>query len=218
MFNEEILNYILHDREETYLEYKDSMNWKHDGARSKIICAMLAVSNHRDGGVVVIGVKEEKFNKSFCPLGMNDDDFNSFNYDDVARIIREYSDPLIEFKLLADTAKIDEQNRKFVVIQVAESKEPTICIGYRLWNKTAGYFTKNIALRKNAIYIRSKAPIESREIATIHEWRDLIDRAIEKNKKELFRKLPCLSFIKKEDISDISDIKKHNQDLTDDNL
>ncbi len=214
MFNEEILNYILHGNEETYLEYKGSMPWNHRNTKLKIICAMLSLSNNKDGGVIVIGIKEE-FNKSFNPSGMSDEDFNSFNYDDVARVVQTYSDPIIEFKLLADVAKIDEQERKFVVIQVPESKEPTICVKYGLLNKSVGYYPENIALRKNAIYIRSKAPIESREIAAVHEWREMIDRAVEKNRKELLRRLPC-SVATKEDKK--RDNKKFEEDLKKDNL
>lgn len=133
MFNEEILNYILRGSEGTDLEYKDSMNWDRDDTKLKVICAMLALSNNKDGGVIVIGVKQD-LNKSFNPSGTNDENFNSFNYDDVARVVQIYSDPIIEFNLLADIAKINEQEKKFVVIQVSESKEPTICVEYGLWN------------------------------------------------------------------------------------
>lgn len=214
MFSEEIINLITKGCEETNLEYKDSMTWKDPNTRLKIIQAMLALSNNKDGGAIIIGVKEE-ISKNFNPHGMSVDDFNSFNYDTVSQIVREYSDPLIEFKLLGDTANIDNEDRNFVVIQVGESAEPVICIKFGLYTKDGGHHPQNIALRKNAIYIRSKAPIESREIATIHEWRELIERSVQKNKLDLLKKLPCSTLINKPMKVDSS---KFDQDLNTDKL
>ena len=210
MFGKEILDYILHGREETYLEYKESMNWSDKYTKLKIIQAMLALSNNKDpGGVIVVGVKED--NGRYSPAGMTTDDFNSFNYDNVASVVKNYSDPVIEFKLLSDKAKTLEGEKNFIVIQVSESKKPTICI------KNDSFKNDNFScnLRQNAIYIRSKAPIESREIATTHEWRELIERAVEKDKQDLFRRMPCFDGLAREIPSNT---EKHNQDLTNDGL
>lgn len=213
MFSEEILNYILHGQEETYIEYKDSLNWTEQVAKLKIIQAMLSMANNPNGGIIVIGVKQ---NGNSCEFnGMNDIDFKTYNYDDVSRVIRNYCDPIIEFKLIMDETEIKGVKKKFVVFQVSESINPTVCIKSEKWNNSAAWLPANIALRKNAIYIRSKVPIESREIATVHEWRELIERTIQKNIKELFKNLPCSGVSKK--ITG-TDEEKYNQDLIKDNL
>ncbi|MCX5727046.1 MAG: hypothetical protein NT030_07795 [Candidatus Saganbacteria bacterium] len=81
-----------------------------------------------------------------------------------------------------------------------ESPElPVICTKSVKVNDSQPAFSQNLLLRENAIYIRAKAPIESREISSIQEWRDLIDRLLEKGKKELLRKMPCAKFISEQE-------------------
>jgi hypothetical protein len=213
MYSDDIKSFIIRGSENPGLEYKDSMNWKHWETKLKVIRAMLAMANHIRGGVIVLGVKESC--GRFDPQGMILDDFNSFNYDSIGRVIRKYSDPLVEFDFLADTIEIESQERRFIVIQVKESIEPTICIKYGLKNKEVGHHPQNICLRENAVYIRSKAPIESREVATLGEWRELINRCVEKNKEELFFKINQLDLLpKKEQL----DLNKFDNDLKRDNL
>lgn len=50
--------YIQHRKEERYLEYKGSMIWNNDNTKVKIAQAMMAMSNLRNGGVIVVGMKE----------------------------------------------------------------------------------------------------------------------------------------------------------------
>ena len=213
MFPEEIQNYITRGHEEVDIEYKASMTWQNRETRLKILCAMLALSNHQDGGVIVIGVRDGDCE----PIGMNDEDYASFKYDDIARVVKNHAEPFIEFKLLADTLEISGATRKFVVIQIREATElSTICTKLELWNTSAPSYNQNIALRQNAIYIRSKAPIESREIASVHEWKELIYRTIEKSERTLFKRLPSWMFESQN--KEKSDTDKYNEDLKTDGL
>ncbi len=51
--------YILHGKEERYLEYKRSMIWTgNDTTKVKIAKAMMAMANLRNGGVIVVGMQE----------------------------------------------------------------------------------------------------------------------------------------------------------------
>jgi hypothetical protein len=51
-------------------------------------------------------------------------------------------------------------------------------------------------LRENAIYIRSKAPVESREIASVSEWKEMINRLMEGSEADLLKRLPCSRHMK----------------------
>jgi len=207
MFSEEIINnYITHGNEEINLEYKNSMNWTNRNCKFEIIRVILAMSNNSDGGVIVLGVED----KTFKPVGMNEGDYNSFKHDLVADKLKNYCDPVVEFDLLSDTAIIEGEEKKFVVIQVKENIELTICIKSEKNNPSIDMLPANIALRENAVYIRSKTPIGSREPKDSTEWRKLIEKTVEKNKNELLKRLPCADFVgfEKESESD-----KHNKDL-----
>jgi len=217
MFSEELKLLIIRGIEKTDLEYKSSMDWKDRKTKLEIIRAMLALSNNSGGGAIVIGVKEDKKTRKFIPTGMKEDDFNSYKYDDVARVVKNYSNPLIAFKITADEMEIENKMLKFVVIQVRESRElPVICIKTEKCNKSKPAFPKNICLRANTVYVRSKAPIESREIASMEEWREFIDRILEKSKKELIKKMPCSEFVKA--IKRVSAPKKFDKELKKDKL
>jgi len=209
MFREDALIYIVRGHEEHNVEYKESMPWSDRRAQLDITRAMLAMANHRDGGVIVIGVRETGKNGICVPEGMSEAHFSSFSYDGISKIVRNFADPLIEFKLDMNEAEIGGENRKFGFIQVSESLDPTICVRSEKFNQSADWQPKNIALRANAIYIRSKAPIESREIATVHEWRELIDRCVEK-KSSYFTKYA--GFVIPPGVVNPTDIERFNKD------
>lgn len=235
MFPQELKEYITHGKEETYLEYKSTMKWarkprekKDKIANIKIIKAMLAMSNNPYGGVVVIGEKE-KDNGEFKPTGISKVNFDSFKYDDISRCIKEISSPQVQFKITRDTMKIDGKERRFVIIQITESSEfPVICLKTEKYDESRPSCGDNLLLRENVVYIRSKSPIESREISSTQEWQELIYRIVEKSKRGLLRRMPCSEYIevKKTKVKKAkivkakikSDIKKFETQLKKDDL
>lgn len=217
MFSEEHYNYIVHGSEETNIEYKDSMNWSERSTKLKLLCAMLAMSNQKDGGVIVFGVKEDA-EKNCTPAGMSELDFNTFNHDHVAQYIQGRSEPVMEFDLIADVAAIDGEERRFVLVQVRESADPTICTRTEYRREDIRQFHTNLALRANAVYIRSKSPIGSREIASTHEWRELINRLVEKNQDDLIRRIPWPQLYERNRALVVSDEDRFVKDLNQSDL
>lgn len=203
MFSKELIEYILHGKEETYLEYKSSMKWTKNPKKTEdkinnvaIAKAMLAMSNNPNGGVIVIGEKE-KNNGEFIQIGMGKAKQNSFKYDDISRYIKNLCSPQIQFKIDRNRANINGKLKRFVIIQVTESLEfPVVATKLITHNKAEPALPENILLRENAIYIRAKSPIESREISSVQEWRELIYRILEKSKRELLKRMPCFEYIK----------------------
>ena len=135
MFSQELSDYILRGKEEIYLEYKQSMKWninaKSDAEKVvnfTIVRTMLAMSNNKDGGVIVVG-RGQKSNGEFDMAGVKKVDLNSYKQDDIARFLNGVSDPPIHFSIERDYLNIKGKKKWFVVIRVPESEYlPVICI------------------------------------------------------------------------------------------
>ncbi|MFC1964491.1 ATP-binding protein [Chloroflexota bacterium] len=108
--------YILHGKEERYLEYKRSMIWTgNDTTKVKIAKAMMAMANLRNGGVIVIGMQETN-RGMWVPEVMTRQQISSFTQDDVAQWVNDYATPAVQFILGAFVLNGNE----FVIIQVQE--------------------------------------------------------------------------------------------------
>lgn len=161
--------YIQHRKEERYLEYKCSMVWSgNDTTKVKVAKAMMAMSNLRNGGVIVIGMKEPK-RGVWDPDIMTDEQVASFTQDDVAQWVNDYAVPAVQFTVKPFV--LDTNN--FVIIKVREFDSfPTIC---RKPKQSGGE-----ALRKGAIYYRSNRKNESAPVSSDEDMRELIKLAVDK--------------------------------------
>jgi hypothetical protein len=166
----EILELILHGREERNLEYKSGENWR--DIKFKIIKTILAMSNIRDGGTIVIGVSQSR--DAFIPSGFSLTDLDSYSQDTIAANANEFSDPYTEVIVM----KVPHEGKNFVVIQVEEFSElPVIC-------KKDGD-----GLRKGAIYTRPRRMHETAEIPSQTEARELLDIATEKSIRSTYARI-----------------------------
>jgi predicted HTH transcriptional regulator len=151
------------------LEFKQCTPWA-DKFKAKITKSILAFSNVRDGGLIVIGV-EQHDGGSFDFKGMTTEHLETWNYDDMASYVSEFADPFADFSL---ERVLDGQNT-FLVIAISEFKGlPVIC-------KKDG----SGILRRGAIYTRTYRKPESAEVPTQTELREILDLAIEKGIKAL---------------------------------
>ena len=196
--------YLCHGKEEIYLEYKGDVSWDDRKTKLQIVQTILALSNNKDGGVIVIGVKD---NGEL--IGLSENNFHSFSHDKLNQFLQGKTNQPVECIL----SKYEEKDprsseiKKFVFIQVAESREfPVIYIGpTEFINKEAGNFLDNIGLRQGALYIRNKYNIGNKEISTTEEWQELIERTYRKYEKETLRRY---------NIIDKTDINPFDKELT----
>lgn len=184
-FSEELQQFIFRGSEQVNIEYKQSMNWGNTDAKIVILKAMLAMSNTKDGGVIVVGVNDDGE-----PKGMNKKDLESYIYDYIAAWFKDKIMPMIDFTInCGKVLKSKEEILFFVIIEVRESKNlPIIYTGKNVQTKS---YKKPTSLRKNALYVRSKSPIESREISNYSEWQDFVELLLVRNQDALAEKLPC---------------------------
>jgi predicted HTH transcriptional regulator len=130
------------------------------------------MGNLRDGGYVIVGIDDDRM-EAMQP-GLSDEQAESWRYDDVARRLREYSDPPLAIDLkpfeLSSGARV-------VVLQVAEFVDtPHFCA------RDAGD-----TLRRGMLYVRATTVPETRAIATADEMRELIALSTEKQLRSMIQ-------------------------------
>jgi predicted HTH transcriptional regulator len=131
----------------------------------KVIRAGLSMGNLRDGGYVLIGLDDQRLEE--MQPGLTEDQAASWSFDDVARKLSEYSDPPLVF----DLSELALTNGACVVLmEVSEFIDvPHICARHY-----------DGALRKGALYVRSRGAAETIEVSDPVEMREVIDLAAEK--------------------------------------
>ena len=176
--SQELIDLILHGREERNLEYKGPMSWKQRDVKVEITRCILGMANIRDGGFIVIGVEQQ--GNSFVPVGMPPEQMQSFTQDKVDDYVKNYPDPFVETEI----TQVPYANDHFVVIQIREFEElPVIC-------RKAGKRTDGTQrLRQGAIYIRPRGKAETAEISTQVEMREIVELAADKSLRRLIERM-----------------------------
>jgi predicted HTH transcriptional regulator len=130
------------------------------------IRAILAMSNLQDGGYVIIGVEQDNEN-NYQPIGMTDDEAQTYEYDDILEVANSYADPFVTIKI-----QPTQYNGKFIiVIGVSEFVEiPVICK-----KEYPGI------LEPGRIYVRPYRKPESSANITSSELREIIELASKKS-------------------------------------
>ena len=160
------------------IEFKKAAKWGE--LKRGITKDILAMTNLRDGGIIIIGI-EEKDNKWNC-TGLTSEQLKTFNPDDIIEHINSYASPSITFNIIKHT---DEQNLDFLIIQVPEFEEkPVIC--RKQYNRE---------LRRGALYIRPLGKPESREVKSAEEMHDLLELAADKAFRKFLGKCENLGLV-----------------------
>ena len=140
---------------------------------AKIVRAVLGMANRRDGGRVVLGVEED--GKKLEPVGLSQDQLDTWDHDGVAGVVAGYADPFVNL-----TTKIVEHGgNRFVVLTVVEFEEvPVLC-------------KKDYpdVLVQGACYVRRLGSPGTSEIPTQAEMRDLLAMATEKGVRKFFQQV-----------------------------
>ncbi len=159
--------YVVHGKEERYLEYKRSMVWTNGLTKVKIAKAMMAMSNLNDGGVIVVGMREN--GGMWVPETMTPEQVASFTHDHVADYVNAHATPSIQFSI--DTFTLD--GNQFIIIRVQGFDSfPIIC---KLPDRAG-----DESLDTGAIYYRSHRKIQSAAISSDEDSRELFSMVIEK--------------------------------------
>lgn len=155
--------------EDRFLEYKESRPW--NDLRLKTAKTAMGMANKRDGGTIIIGVA--KRDNLYVPEGMLDEHIKTYNVDDVQAYINRFADPYVRVEL----HPIEWENKKFLAIVVYEFDEiPVIC-----------KLDSGDTMRQGAIYTRSHRIIETSEVRSQTEMREIVEMAAEKGVRHFIR-------------------------------
>ena len=176
--------YIEHGREERYLEYKRAMTWAADDTKLKIVKAMMAMANLRNGGVIVVGMQEVT-RGVWVPETMTPQQVSSFIQDNIATCVNDYATPAVQFSV----EPFALNGNQFVVIQVQEfGISPVVC-------RKPFTLRGRVELAPGTIYYRNSRKNESAPVATDEDTRELIGLAVDKGISRHVNRLHRLGLI-----------------------
>jgi len=174
-----LCDHVFIGEESRRREYKGPMSWTDDLTKMKITKSILAMSNIKDGGVIIIGMRELP-DKKFEPAGISIEDASTFNHDVIADYLKEYADPYVEFTI----APIECGGKRFICIQIKEFDEsPVICR------------KDGVDLQRGRIYTRSRPKNESAPVSSYAEMREILDMSVDKAIRKFRSRLPFAGFV-----------------------
>jgi len=157
------------------IEFKPSIPWpkkinelKDHHKVQEIIESILAMSNLRNGGKIILGIEKgpDDEGKNYVLSGMDTNHLATYDQDLIFDHVRNFGEPEPRFQIL----NVEFQEKHFMVFAVQSFEfAPIICKNNRNLEK----------LESAVFYIRNDKP-ETKKITETWEMREIIDLAIEK--------------------------------------
>lgn len=153
------------------LEFKRGLSWQE--IRPQIAKAALAMSNNRDGGLIVIGVEE---NDDWELAGVAESTLESYDQDDIASYLQKFSSPPID----VTAARHEYANQVFVVLDISPFQETPV-VAKADSPENGKYF------RRGDFLVRPYGKVESARVVDETQMHDLLEVAAEKRARRFLR-------------------------------
>ncbi len=164
LLDNQLVDLILNGVESRNIEFKKDYDWNDPEHKAKLTKAVLAMSNIRDGGYIILGVEEQA--DTFTAIGLPESSYALFDSDQMMAHFNKFADPYVNINLY----KFIHEKKRFVVIHVNEFDElPVVCKRNGAGNLTEG-----------AIYTRSNRMPETVSVPSQTEMREILDIATQK--------------------------------------
>lgn len=189
-------------QEERTVDFKGPVEWEQ--LKYGIPKDVLAMSNLRDGGIIIIGVSERR--QEWELSGMTQEQLDTYDVDNMLDWVNRYASPSITFDVVKHThyKESEGKNFDFLAIQVHPFEEkPIVC-------------KRDYAdgLRKGAFYIRPLGKAESREVQDANEMHDLLELATERRSRNLKGQIMRILGIRPTpDTLEKTDVDKYEEEL-----
>jgi hypothetical protein len=159
------------------VEFKGPILWTDPGTRGKVLKAVLAMTNKRDGGVLVIGLSPDEDSDRHVLDGLEEEEAGRFNTDEVAAFVNAYSNPNIDLRV---ERRLTEGHHIAAIIVREFADVPAVC--------ARDYVVEGrVIVRRGKMYCRSRRMIESTEVQDVDDLRAILDLATEKGLERYFR-------------------------------
>lgn len=180
--NTELINsYLERGKESKSCEFKNyQCLWSVLDNKCKYVIfkTILALANTKGGGIIFIGVDD-----TGKRIGLKSDVVTSYKHDVISRNVRELSAPCPKFTVTPHSY----EGKDFVIIDVQESENIVLSLDDCFIDKSQKHLISNLAVRKNAIYIRRGNPVESAEANDPSELNERIERVVELKEEHYLR-------------------------------
>lgn len=145
----------------------------------KIVKAIMAMANQRDGGLIVIGVRERK-RGVFIREGVSDDVATSYNHETLYRLLCEYASPPPEIMLFT----LQYDGRRYIIVSVRPcERAPVICRK----STPPEVLGKRDKITVCDIYVRAGAPIQTQRVCEASMLDDVLRAAAGRRAAEMVR-------------------------------
>jgi len=159
---ERFVEIIKYNGEQPGVEFKCAGSMADKPFVARVVRAMLGMSNRADGGLVIVGIDDDR--NSIEPAGVPPDYMATWTFDALSDIVAVYADPMVRFQL----QKLTHDNRGFVILEVAKFDDvPVLC------RKDYGDI-----LKEGALYVRSRRKPETVIVRSVQDLRDVLDLAV----------------------------------------
>lgn len=154
------------------VEFKNSRPRTNRGQFSEVARAVLGMANRRDGGTVIIGVRDDG-----TPEGMTPDHLATWeNNDHVRNQLAPFADPYVDFDREIVTIQDGElAGRRFVVLHVKQFDQIPVLCGAE-GRDPAG----DLILKIGRLYVRSRETEATVEVSTQAQMREVLDLALDR--------------------------------------
>jgi Putative DNA-binding domain len=174
---ERVRELIQLGNENRNVDYKGAFSWKQANADEKceIVKDVLAFSNTRDGGVILVGVND----KSGALEGLTQEQWVSFDQTTFNDFARKYTDPGHP----SNVHRIQFDEKLLVVIDIPEFADvPIICAR----DANSSVNSSRLILKKGAVYKRTERAT-SEVVEDANSMRELLNRGLFRRQDDLLR-------------------------------
>lgn len=164
---------LARGQEGRHVEFKASTAWDDDEFRWKIVKSVLAFSNVRDGGAIIIGVEET--DDGFEPTGITDAHLATYDEDDVQELVDTRADPYANCRLEEHTGP---DGNRYLVVDVEQFDQlPVVCAR----NGPQGLY-------EGRIYTRTHRMPESAPVPSQTEMREILNIAVDSQLRRYYER------------------------------
>jgi hypothetical protein len=185
MTEQEFAEILAFGREQRGIEFKGPGSRSDKRFLARVVRAVMAMANRRDGGRVILGV-DEADDGGLVATGLSPEELKTWNHDDLADSLAEYADPFVTF----DVRTVIYQGKSFVLVAVEEFETIPILCKRDFQDPANG----RLLLRRGVCYVRSARKPESIDVSSHADLRELLDLATSKSVRKFIGTAEAVGF------------------------